>query len=190
MARRSAAAVVGLVLSVLGLCFFPLAIVGLILGIVGLGKTKRDPELEGRGIAVAATIVGAVALAFAAVQIAIAVPAFTKYMQRSKSAEAVVNLGSLRSSLEQYRAEHGRYPASIPRTPASPSCDPAPFPRGPAWAAIGFDPGLVRFAYELETTADGLSWMARAIGDLDCDGVPFAIEAGSDRPVVMPTSFE
>ncbi|MBI2892401.1 MAG: hypothetical protein HYY06_02540 [Deltaproteobacteria bacterium] len=66
-----------------------------------------------------------------------------------------------------------RMPPRPPRTPATPPCGPIPWPTtpDPGWTAIDFWPEApVRYSYELEIAQDEKSFVARATGDLDCDG--------------------
>jgi hypothetical protein len=58
-------------------------------------------------------------------------------------------------------------------------CEPVPWPADahPGWAALGFAPaGMQRFSYETQVSPDGRTIVIRALGDLDCDGVPEIVE--------------
>jgi len=55
-------AIAALVMGIVGLIFFgPLAILAIIFGAIGLGQTGKDPNLKGRGMAVAGLVLGIIA---------------------------------------------------------------------------------------------------------------------------------
>jgi len=59
-------AVVGLVVSILALVFFPIGIVALLLGLVALQQINKEPaRYRGRGLAIAAVVIGAIETALA-----------------------------------------------------------------------------------------------------------------------------
>jgi hypothetical protein len=109
----------------------------------------------------------------------------TDYLQRSKAAEANVNLRAIATGVRAVSmAEHiGRDGTeqrvgldNAPLTPAAGECCEHPgkkCPPGewdhPTWQAIGFalsDPHY----YSYELVIDDTGFVARAVGDLDCDG--------------------
>lgn len=116
------------------------------------------------------------------------VDAYSDYMQKSKTAEAKTFLRHIarRASelmMEERIGADGQLappgpPAAAPMTPAAGSCCKQPKGRcaptpthwqHPSWQALHFEiPDPHYFSYELEPTADG--FIARAVGDLDCDG--------------------
>jgi type II secretory pathway pseudopilin PulG len=105
--------------------------------------------------------------------VAIGLPMWLGLEKEAKVAEAEPNLQLLRSALEAYRAEHGRYPPDLPAMPGEPGPEPRRWPTGDqrGWDAIAFRPSEhLYFAYEVETSDDGASYTARARGDLDGDG--------------------
>ncbi len=156
-------------------------------------------ELEGEALKLrvdggpagsAAAIIGASA--------AVAIPAFTKYMGRAKTTEAVAHLDHLCKASALYyatpRVAAGtgervpcQFPPSAPATPATSCCDreadadgdgrcdanPSVW-SGETWSALGFqlnDAHYFRYAY----TSNGLTGSAAmftvsAYADLDCDG--------------------
>lgn len=118
---------------------------------------------------------------------------FSEYKRKSISGEARVNLkriaSGVRYAFEEERLEngvvvHGQLPASAPLTPAAVKCCKQPEGRcpvdlqawdHPTWKAIAFAVESPHYyAYELETFKDG--FVARAVGDLDCDGTPSKLE--------------
>lgn len=116
------------------------------------------------------------------------VDAYSDYLHKSKTAEAKLFLRQIARSAGEAMTEErfgadGQLaaagpPAAAPMTPAAGSCCKQPKGRcvptpadwqHPSWQSLHFeiaDPHY--FSYELEPTADG--FIARAIGDLDCDG--------------------
>lgn len=141
--------------------------------------------VDGRGLKLGD---GASMMAFIGVGAAVAIPAFMKYIRRSKSVEASMNLRKLfDSSVVYYEDEHANpdgtikpkhFPASTPLTPATTACKDGksvkhmPTPGlwdHPTWKALNFeiaDP----FYYQYQYVSDGKSFTARVLGDLDCDG--------------------
>jgi len=134
---------------------------------------------------------------------AIAIPAFVRYTRRAKTAEAVEILGQVARGVAAYYEQERvstiapgtvtrSLPPSLARTPPGPSCQPTPWPADadPAWQAIGVAPGdPLRFSYELVVAPDGRSFVARAAGDLDCDGQTSLFErsgvVGPDGELVL-----
>lgn len=110
---------------------------------------------------------------------AIAVPAFKDYTQKSKTSEAELQLAKLKHNVKSLYALDGAFPTvSAPLTPSTSCCthgkklcpvlaaDWATVP----WQSLDFqldEPHL--FRYELQSTPT--RFVARAVGDLDCDGV-------------------
>jgi type IV pilus assembly protein PilA len=107
---------------------------------------------------------------------AIAIPSFMKYVRRSKTVEATINLRRLSTALTAYVAEHRRLPPSADWAPGASCCDqpegkcqpsPASF-AGATWSALGFsieEPHY--FQYRITTSKSEVTIEAR--GDLDCD---------------------
>lgn len=139
------------------------------------------------------------------------VDAFTEYQRKSKTAEANVMLHRIateaRIAFEEERVVDGAIvpaglPPSAPLTPEAGACCKQPggkCPFGfakwdhPAWQALHFaidDPHY--YSYEFESGAEG--FVARAVGDLDCDGTFSKIELRGtieDGAIVMqPISAE
>lgn len=125
---------------------------------------------------------------------AVAVPAFMKYIRRSKTIEATNNIRKLYdSSVAYWEAEHAsaamailprQFPASQAETPAANSCcgqpgdkcDPAAAAAGwkvPTWTALNFsvdDPFYFWYKYDSAGTDSASNFSAWAFGNLDCDG--------------------
>ena len=124
---------------------------------------------------------------------AVAVPAFMKYVRRSKTTEATLNLRKLSDSAQSYFHHEWydrvgnrltpHFPASAPPTPARPHCAAGgehgfqPRPEDwshPTWQALNFaidDPHNYQYSFTSDGEDIGATFVARAVGDLDCDGV-------------------
>lgn len=124
---------------------------------------------------------------------AVAIPAFMKYIRRSKTSEATMNVRKIfDSSVAYFEAEHAdktgtilakQFPAPIGPSPgaagsccgkAGDKCAPAPtnFDKE-TWSALNFsvdDPFYYVYEYQSAGTETGATFSAWAYGDLDCDG--------------------
>ncbi|HVK77861.1 MAG TPA: hypothetical protein VM734_31360 [Kofleriaceae bacterium] len=109
---------------------------------------------------------------------AVALPAFVDYQQRGRLGEAELNLRAIARSARAYHAYEGGFPpGTVPLTPNTPCCarpeqqcdDPSVWYQ-PVWDQLDFlAPPPHRFQYSY-TSTDGRSFVATAVGDLDCDG--------------------
>jgi type IV pilus assembly protein PilA len=130
---------------------------------------------------------------------AIAIPAFTKYMRRSKTAEARVNLAKMFDAASAYHAETGQCPtdgsaqgSAGATPPLTVHCGEGPggrcVPNGagggayslsawtehPVWQKMNFQQEAGHYYhYDFRWGADerGCMFTAQAFGDLDDDGV-------------------
>jgi hypothetical protein len=186
--KPSGLAIAALVLSLLP--FIPLApLVGLVLGVLAIRKIRISPALKGQNMAIAAIALGSLYLVVGLLT-AIAVPAFLQYIRRAKESEAEAKVSELSDSAEGYYHEFGRLPESTPLTPARRCCehpggrcpaDPADWSH-PTWQALNFAISDL-FFYQYQFVSDGTSFTARAVGDLDCDGIMSTFErVGTVRP--------
>ncbi len=104
---------------------------------------------------------------------AIAIPPLVRYVRQSKTSEAYAELRSLARLEEQYCTEHGSWLVPAGPVPATPSREKqlGVFSADPAFAQLGFDPGLpVYFSYAIEPdpmVSGGVRLVAH--GDLDGD---------------------
>ncbi len=121
---------------------------------------------------------------------AVAIPAFLRYIKRSKTSEATQNVGSIyRGAVAYFEAEHTtrsgsiiakQFPASVGPSPATSSLQNgqkiAPTPASwdaASWQALSFaigDPHYYVYQFESSGTSNGAGFTARAHGDLDADG--------------------
>jgi type II secretory pathway pseudopilin PulG len=151
----------------------------------------RLPRLEGTAAFV--PIMGVLA--------AVAVPAFTKYIKRSKTIEARTTLRELHHAANAYREQHAgkkfAFPPSTDWTPARGCCGQpgdkcAPDPKAwnaPAWRAFGVpvqDPHYFQYRFTSKGRGANATFSVEARGDLDCDGVfsSYRLEDGATEPVV------
>jgi type IV pilus assembly protein PilA len=125
---------------------------------------------------------------------AVAIPAFMKYIRRSKTVEATMNVRKLfDSSVSYFEAEHAtssgtivarQFPQQQTWTPAAVNaccgavggkCNPATEAAGwqtPTWTALNFsvdDPFYFSYQYLSAGTDSSSTFSAQARGDLDCD---------------------
>jgi type II secretory pathway pseudopilin PulG len=127
---------------------------------------------------------------------AVAVPAFMDYMKRSKKSEAELRLSWIARHAKRVYAESGAFPkGSAPLTPPSTCCGgpdnhcvtPLTAWQQPVWKALEFKvdgPSLFQYSYE----SDGKTFTAKAVGDLDCDGVTIAYELRGTSEGGQPTA--
>jgi type IV pilus assembly protein PilA len=127
---------------------------------------------------------------------AVAIPAFMKYIRRSKTVEATMNIRKLfDSSVSYYEAEHSttagvilakQFPTSVGPSPGAKGfccgkpgdkCAPSPTSFQDAngsWAALNFsvdDPFYYVYQYTSSGVDTAATFHADAYGDLDCDGI-------------------
>jgi len=136
------------------------------------------------------------------VMAAVAIPAFMDYMKRSKKTEAALQLNKIGKNAKRAYAETGKYPVgSVPLTPPAPCCGqpnnhcpavPELYATNAVWKALDFQidqPTLFQYSYS--GRADGQGFVAKAVGDLDCDGtfISYVLEGSvsSGNPTVTLT---
>jgi len=123
---------------------------------------------------------------------AVAIPAFMKYMKKSKTAEATMFLKKMSDAARTYYAtppmtgatleatSKKSFPASVGPTPPLGTCcamgekciPSAETWQHPTWKALDFamrDPHYYSYEFKTETTDGVTSYTALAYGDLDCD---------------------
>ncbi len=122
---------------------------------------------------------------------AVAIPAFMRYIAKSKSTEAMQSLRRLYEGSRSYYMDIGtqrgtvgalplQFPDAEPITPAvtccsnpGGKCPPNPTVWDSAtWNSLHFDlpdPHYYRYEYEASGTDTDAAFTARAVGDIDCD---------------------
>jgi type IV pilus assembly protein PilA len=142
---------------------------------------------------------------------AVAIPAFMKYIRRSKTVEATMNIRKLYdSSVAYFAAEHAsktggiiakQFPNSTAISPGNPNtaccgktgdkCPPAATNfTSDTWSSLNFsvdDPFYFGYQYDSAGTETSANFQAWAFGDLDCDKILSTYERSgsvmSDRSV-------
>jgi hypothetical protein len=144
-------------------------------------------------LALGASLVGCVA--------AVAIPTFIREVHASRFVEPTDGLARLQASAIAFAEANGRFPESAPLTPQAPprgkkEADPPGTWDAPAWRALDFRPAPdgVPHAYSFAFDGAGTSFVARAQGDLDGDGVLSLFEVrggfGPDkRPSLVPGMY-
>lgn len=132
-----------------------------------------------------------IVVAIVGILAAIAVPAFTDYVYRSRAIEAYDFIGEIHLREEGYRSEFGRYcPAQWSPAAYAPRGAVVPFNSTiPGWTQLGALPdSSVRFQYEVLAGSPGMPtgvpnypatdfwFVSHAQGDLDGDGNVMAVE--------------
>jgi type IV pilus assembly protein PilA len=124
---------------------------------------------------------------------AVAIPAFMKYIRRSKTSEATMNVRKMfDSSVSYYTDEHSirngaillrKFPDTTPTNPAGKACNGSDSVKiqptanmwaGATWQALAFavdDPFYYQYTYLSTGRATSAGFTARANGDLNCDNV-------------------
>ena len=139
---------------------------------------------------------------------AVAIPAFMKYIRRSKTVEATMNVRKMfDSSVSYFEGEHAdtkgnalakQFPASAAKSPRDrvlrqhrrqvPAVD-RPTSRPDSWSALNFsvdNPFYFRYQYDSAGTETSSNFQAWAFGDLDCDSIDVDLRAlglGHERPL-------
>lgn len=141
-------------------------------------KTSRQSGFTLTELMVVVLILGLLA--------AVAVPAFTRYLKRAKTAEATQDISVIyRAQITYFENQHERtesctfvnaepLPASPPSASKYPS-DVRLWDRSPSWAALGFSLDRAHY-FQYESPGDTTGFTARARGDLDGDGVTSRFE--------------
>jgi hypothetical protein len=134
-------------------------------------------------LAIAISLIGCIA--------AVAIPTFARELHASRFAEPTSGLARLGASAVAYaQVAGGRFPDSAPLTPAAvprgtKEVDPVGTWDGPTWSVLAFraSPEGVPHAYSFAFDGNGTSFVGRARGDLDGDGVLSTFEVtGSVKP--------
>ena len=168
--KGNALAITALVFS--ALFFLPGAnFVGIILGIIALatGRSKT--------ISIVAICLGAFMVFMTGIYAAIAIPAFMKYVRRSKTVEASMNTRAIGSAIAALPAVEWAKLTESDWTPPGTACgqprdkfpaDAAAFAAEP-WQTLGFQVAEAHY-YQYRVRRNDHGFVVEARGDLDCDG--------------------
>jgi type IV pilus assembly protein PilA len=184
-------AITGLVFS----CLFFIPIIPLVGGILGIIAVAAAPPGRPKGAAIMAIVLGFTFGLGGGCTAAIAIPAFIKYIRRSKTVEAQMNTRMIfDDAVVYYEAEQvgsdgkvfsHRFPPSTDWTPAEGACGypgqkippSATAWQTPAWHALRFsvdDPSYFQYRFRALTgdgSHPGDEAIAEARADLNCDGI-------------------
>jgi type IV pilus assembly protein PilA len=164
-------AVTGVVFA--SLFFLPIIpLVGLILGIVTLA-TGRNKTLG-----IVAICLGGFFTMFVGIEAAIAIPAFMKYVRRSKTVEATMNVRRLATAVAVLPPDEAAKLSSSEWTPPGRACDgvggkfgvDASLWNAEPWKTLDFAVETPAY-YQYRVRRDGDGFTVEAQGDLDCDGI-------------------
>ena len=128
----------------------------------------------------------------------VAIPKFLDHMKKGKRSEADLNLNAIGKSADSVYVESSAYPPFVQAATPAASCCAGPgrkcaavaadWQGVPAWDALGFEmtsPFYFQYAYESVAPS---SFVATAIGDLDCDTVVVRYTLDGDATTGAPTS--
>jgi prepilin-type N-terminal cleavage/methylation domain-containing protein len=135
-----------------------------------------------------------IAVAIVAILAAVAIPAFTGYVKRSRLAEAGTNIQGILEAEQAYFTRFQRYTTNLSICPATPikGGENQLWPAGGCdnnWKMLGWEPdGAVYFQYEVFSHNDGLGDLHKlpsAVlgGDLNQYAINWAAEGFSAVPV-------
>ncbi len=171
---------VAFILSLVGLCFCPTALVGCILGIVAWVRIGKEPQLSGKGLAIAATFIPLALVPVIGIQAAIAIPNFIRFQARSKQSECKTTLKALYVAEKSYESEKGKFSDSFEEVgdPVMPgnrysyflsesSVKPADAARHPSVAHEDHAAALGRHGIQVGVTEKGFT--AACVGNVDSD---------------------
>ncbi|MEJ7602366.1 MAG: DUF4190 domain-containing protein [Kofleriaceae bacterium] len=173
--KFSGMAIAGFVLA------FVCGLLGIIFSALGYSECKKSGgAVRGRGLAIAGMVISIVTLLVALLSV-IAVPAFLDYMKKTPRLEAEIELRKIERAVREHHIETDALPTgSATLTPAQSCCDggcmssEAEFAAS-GWRTLDFEvSGRHRFRYSFES--DGKHFVAKAVGDLDCDGTEIVYE--------------
>jgi prepilin-type N-terminal cleavage/methylation domain-containing protein len=155
----------------------------------------RSQQVSDRPVSAGFTLVELmIVVAIVGILAAIALPAFSRYVKKSRTAEATAHLNKMwTGSVAYYEADHADpagvlVPRQFPQTAtndelSAPCCtgpgakcpgSPAAYQADTAWMALNFsvrDPHNYMPTYTSNGTGAVAAFTARAFGDLDCDGI-------------------
>jgi hypothetical protein len=166
---------------------------GLVFGIIALTTGRSKP------MSIVAICLGGFFTLMTGMYAAIAIPAFMKYIRRSKAMEARTNTRAIADAIAAKPALEWAKLAESDWTPPVTACgqpndrypaDPAVF-AGEPWSSLGFQIDGTHY-YQYRIRRDPHGFVVEAQGDLDCDGklAHFARTVAADGPGPLTTENE
>ena len=176
--KMSGMAIAGFVLA------FVCGLLGIIFSALGYSECKKSGgAIRGQGLAIAGMVISIITLVIPILAV-IAIPAFMDYSKGARPAEAELELRRIERAVRVHHLEHGELPtATASLTPAQSCCggcvsSETEF-QASGWRILDFEIyGKHRFRYSFEST--GTRFVAKAVGDLDCDGIEIVYELAVD----------
>ena len=111
--HTSGLAIASLVLSIIGILFFPAGLIGIVLGIVALTRMK-DPSVGGKGLAIGGIAVGVVSILMAGCMISILLPSLNRARETANRVKCASNLRQIGQALLLYSNDNrGAYPPTL-----------------------------------------------------------------------------
>lgn len=181
--RTSGMAIAGFV------CSFFCGLLGLIFSIMGRNECKRSGgTIGGEGLALAGIIIS-LALGILGILAAVAIPAFMDSMKVTKRSEAMIQLDKIGKRATIEYLTNAVFPQeAAPLTPAVDCCTQNAGGRRkcaavdadweePGWRALDF--AIYQdsyYQYSYQPLNGGTAFVARAVGDRDCDGITVTFE--------------
>ena len=149
-----------------------------------INKFKNDKGFTLIELMIVVAIIGVLA--------AIAIPQYTNFRLKAKTAEAKSNLGAIRLGEEAYFTEKEEYVDCA----ATPTADGFPGKKAIDWSddgnnfvKIGFSAkGQVYYQYAVDAADDGVSFEASATGDLDGDAEKAVFKITDNGAWTIPTA--
>ncbi len=105
--KTNTLAIVSLVLGIMAFfCFGITALFGVICGVIALNQINRDDKYEGKGIAIAGTILSGVSFAFLSILLAILFPVLAQAREKAKEESCMTNQRYLSRAMLMYAQDH------------------------------------------------------------------------------------
>ena len=165
--------------------------------LVGDDLLRLDLEMNNSAVSLSGGVV--IGTAMAGVLAAVAIPAFMDYLKKARQSEAQLMLNKIMKSQKNAFLTDASYIVGTSALVPAMSCCQVdtdgkkqcagnePQWQQPVWQAIDFaidEPHY--FRYSIESTASG--YIAKAVGDLDCDGIEVTYELVGSTQAGNPTA--
>jgi hypothetical protein len=147
-----AALICGIVSMLGGALFILPLLLAIILGHIALSQCNRDPQLGGKGLAIAGLVMGYVSILFAGLLAAMAIPAFQKVREVSMQKVMANDARLLASAAQQVMIVNGAGPVSFSIDPQTGAVS------GPLAEYVSqLTPGIAGVDSTFENAEDGFS---------------------------------